>query len=296
MTFTLAHFSDPHIGPLPRTTWRVLLSKRITGYLNYQRNRKATLTNDLLLTLVNDMKAQNPDHVALTGDIVNIALDDEFTNARHWLESVGPPDLVSLVPGNHDAYVPGAVQRAKREWKPYFSGDDTGKGPVRFPYHRRREPIAVVALSTGVPTAPFMATGTLGNAQIKEAEAMLENLSHESCFRVIMIHHPPFVEKGRWYKRLTDHDAFNAMVRRVGAELILHGHTHRRNVMYLPGPSGKVPVVGVPSASSGLTGKHEPARYNLYKISREGDRWYCLQIERGVTPDGSIQELARRDL
>ena len=300
MTFTLAHFSDPHIGPLPQPTLGELLSKRITGYLNYRRNRKATMTSGSLDLLLADMKSHNPDHVALTGDVVNIALEREFTQAVDWLKTVGPADQVSLILGNHDAYVPSALAMAEKYWQPYLVGDDVVTDHVEFPYVRQRGQVKIIALSTGVPTAPFMATGRLGHEQILKAEALLKATLEEDCFRVVLIHHPPFVEKGRWYKRLTDYEAFNAMIKRVGAELILHGHTHRRNVMYLDGPTAKVPVVGVPSAASGLEGKHEPGRYNLYTIdavegAAGGQRWRCEQIERGITQNG-VEELTRRTL
>lgn len=300
MTFTLAHFSDPHIGPLPQPTFGELLSKRITGYLNYRRNRKASMTSGSLDLLLADMKSQSPDHVALTGDVVNVALEREFLQAANWLETVGPADYVSLIPGNHDAYVPGALAMAKKHWWPYFLGDELRASKIEFPYVRQRGPVKIIALSTGVATAPFMATGRLGRAQLSKAEELLKQGKAEDCFRLVLIHHPPFVEKGRWYKRLTDYEAFNEMIARVGAELVLHGHTHRRNVMYLDGPTHEVPVVGVPSAASGLTGKHEPGRYNLFQIdaidgAKDGKKWRCEHIERGITQNG-IEELARREL
>lgn len=293
--FKLAHFSDPHIGPLPRPRLSELFSKRITGYLNYKRNRSHALTGDVLGTLISDLKAQNPDHIALTGDIVNIALDAEIIAARQWLESVAKPVDLTLIPGNHDAYVRGALENAKREWGPFWLADDA-KGEVIFPYLRRRGPLAIVALSTGVATAPFMATGTLGQQQINAATTLLQNLADQNCYRVVMIHHPPFVEKGRYFKRLTDHHAFSQMIEKTGAELILHGHTHRRNVTFLKGPQSPVPVVGVPSASSGLDGKHEPSRYNLFTIKQQNNGWHCLHTERGITAKGTFEELSQNVL
>ena len=37
--FRIAHLSDPHLGPLPTVRLKDLASKRLTGYLNYRRNR-----------------------------------------------------------------------------------------------------------------------------------------------------------------------------------------------------------------------------------------------------------------
>jgi hypothetical protein len=37
--FRLAHLSDPHLGPLPPVSWIDLASKRIFGFINWQRRR-----------------------------------------------------------------------------------------------------------------------------------------------------------------------------------------------------------------------------------------------------------------
>ena len=62
--------------------------------------------------IVADIKASSPDHLAVTGDLVNLALDAEIEMARYWLETLGSPHDVSVVPGNHDAYVPGPSTRS----------------------------------------------------------------------------------------------------------------------------------------------------------------------------------------
>ena len=107
MSFLLAHLSDAHIGPLPRPHRRELLGKRITGYMNWKRGRSLTHNMDVLAAIVADIHAQKPDHIAMTGDILNIGLKAEFPFAAAWLETLGPPDKVSFVPGNHDAYTRG---------------------------------------------------------------------------------------------------------------------------------------------------------------------------------------------
>ena len=87
--FTLAHLSDPHLPPLPAARLRDLAGKRAFGYLNWTRNRHKYHRREVLDALVADMKAQQPDHIAVTGDLVNLALEAEFAPARTWLESVG---------------------------------------------------------------------------------------------------------------------------------------------------------------------------------------------------------------
>ncbi len=65
MTFTLAHLSDPHLPPLPALRLRELTGKRALGYLNWTRNRHAIHRREVLDTLVADMQAQRPDHIAV---------------------------------------------------------------------------------------------------------------------------------------------------------------------------------------------------------------------------------------
>ena len=84
--FTLAHLSDPHLPPLPAARLRDLAGKRAFGYLNWTRNRHKFHRRDVLDALVADMQAQVPDHIAITGDLVNVALEAEFEPSRAWLE------------------------------------------------------------------------------------------------------------------------------------------------------------------------------------------------------------------
>ncbi len=292
--FVLAHLSDPHLAPLPRPRWPELIGKRATGYLNWRRKRHLVHRPDVLAQIVADLKAQAPDHIAVTGDLVNISLAAEFLPARRFLESLGTPHDVSLVPGNHDAYVRGAARFPRQHWGDYFSGDDANlAGEPAFPFLRRRGPLALIGLSTAVPTPPFMATGRLGNEQIARCAALLDQCT--GLFRVVLIHHPPASKPGRHFKRLTDGADFRAMLARHGAELVIHGHDHERALIHLDGPRHRIPVVGVPSASEAPPGEHDPAGYNLYRIDGQAGGWHCEMISRGLSHDGgSIARFGER--
>lgn len=291
--FTLAHLSDPHIPPLPTPQLRELLGKRVLGYLNWIRNRHTIHRRDVLDALVADMLAQQPDHIALTGDLVNLALPAEFAPARAWLERLGPPDRVSLVPGNHDAYVAATRHLAAETWGDYMGGDNAG-GADGFPYLRRRGPLALIGVSTAVPTAPFMATGTLGPAQIAALDRMLAGLAGEPLFRVLLIHHP--LRSTHSHKRLTDSTELQSVLKRHGVELVLHGHDHVHSTIWVEGPRGKIPVVGVPSASSIAHGHKPAAAYNLFSITRESEGWKCQQRVRGFGSGPAIGDLQNIEL
>ena len=187
--FTLAHLSDPHLPPLPSARLRDLAGKRALGYLNWTRNRHKYHRRDVLDALVADLKAQRPDHIAVTGDLVNLALETEFTPAAAWLESVGAPQHVTVIPGNHDAYVRATKHRFAGTFADYLRGDAEA-GVTSYPFVRRRGPLALIGLSSAVPTAPFMATGRLGRAQLDALDRILAQLSAEQAFRVLLVHHP----------------------------------------------------------------------------------------------------------
>lgn len=290
--FTLAHLSDPHLGPLPQPSWRELIGKRLTGYINWQHKRRFVHDPAALAAIVADMKAQGPDHIAVTGDIANIALEGEFSHGRKWLQELGSLRDVSYVPGNHDAYVRQAVRYAP-QWAPYMGSDD---GAAGFPYLRRRGPLALIGLSTAVATPIFMATGRLGSAQLAALAAALDALKAENLFRVVLIHHPPVSEAAR-HKRLLDAPALKTVLAQHGAELLLHGHDHVAMINWLEGPNGsRVPAVGVPSASARPGADKDAAAYNLYRIDGAAGAWRCEMIARGLNAAGEVVEQKRVQL
>lgn len=290
--YVLAHLSDPHLGPLPAPRPGELLSKRGLGYINWLRKRRAIHRPEILAALVADLKSHAPGHVAVTGDLVNLSLSSEFGPARAFLEGLGNPDDVSLVPGNHDAYVRSAIGFALRDWNEYMRGD----AGETFPFVRRRGPLALIGLSTSLPTLPLAATGRLHGEQLARLPDVLESLAREGAFRVVLIHHPP-VAGANYFRRLTDAAALRDMLHKHGAELVLHGHHHEASLNWLAGPRSRIPVVGVPSAS-GAPGHHDdPAGYNLYEIDGGSGLWRCKLVKRGWRPDqGGIGELGRETL
>jgi 3',5'-cyclic AMP phosphodiesterase CpdA len=293
----LAHLSDPHLGPLPRPTLAELAGKRLLGFVNWQLARRACHRPDVLAAIVADLTAAAPDHIAVTGDLVNIALEQEYAPARAWLDRLGSPDRVTLVPGNHDVYVRATAQHAEQSWREYLSGDGTHgavpQPPAGFPFVRREGPIALIGLSTASPTFPLMATGALGVEQMERLAALLSQL--EGAFRVVLIHHPPLGRRA-WHKRLVDAKPFRRLVAEHGAELVLHGHDHLHALEWIDGRSARIPVVGVPSCSAAPGSRHDdPAAYNLYRIEGEPGAWRCELTSRGLR-DGTVVELRRQVL
>ncbi|MGL4406473.1 MAG: metallophosphoesterase family protein, partial [Notoacmeibacter sp.] len=168
--FRLAHISDVHLGPLPHFRKRDLMTKRITGYINWRRNRAKTLGNSILAAVIDDVHLAKPDHIAMTGDLVNLSLDAELPAARLWMEALGEPQDVSYVPGNHDAYVLGALQKTTKNLAA-FIGD--GLEPA-FPSLRIRGDIALIGVNSARATPVFISAGHVSDRQMLALKSVLE--------------------------------------------------------------------------------------------------------------------------
>jgi len=289
--FTLAQLSDLHLAGEPRLSQ--LIGKRGLGFINWQRKRKRIHRPEVLDAILRDLKTQAVDYIAVTGDLVNLSLPAEYERAAVLLAGLGNPADVTAIPGNHDVYVHGVEQAPGEYWGDYMRGDD---GLQRFPFVRRRGGVALIALSTGLPTAPFLATGCLGTRQLTRFADALDQT--RGLFRLVLIHHPPQSPPRRFLRRLIDGKALRRVLAAKGADLLIHGHDHRRSLVWLEGPHGsRIPAVGAPSASAATAhGDEDGAGYNLYRIDRKGTGWSCEMMARQRGKDGTINEIERRTL
>ncbi len=283
---TLAHISDIHLGPLPPVAFKDLVGKRLTGYLNWKLSRRDTLSGEGLNRLVRHLREQNADFTAVTGDLTNLALEAEVVRAGQWLQTIGPAETVCVCPGNHDAYVPGALELAQDNWGPYLRGETLGQ--ESFPFVRRVGEVAVISCSSAVPTRPFLAIGRFEAAQAARLANILTATGEAGYFRTVLIHHPPNPELQHPSFGLKGHRLFRKVIAEHGAELILHGHTHRSSIHSIAGRNHEVPVVGVAAAGAAQGGSlDDPARYNLFRIEKTGSTWSCTMREFGFQRLGS---------
>jgi 3',5'-cyclic AMP phosphodiesterase CpdA len=282
--FVLAHISDLHMALQPRLTQ--LVSKRGLGFINWHRKRKYIHRREILDEMTRDLKAQATDHIAVTGDLVNLSLPIEYQLAGEWLKTIGSPQNVTVIPGNHDVYVRQVTQAPAQYWGDYMTGDD---GVQRLPFLRRRNGVALIALSSGVATGPFMATGRLGARQLQRLAELLDQT--RDAFRIVLIHHPPLSPPQRHLRRLVDAPNLRGVLAEKGAELLLHGHDHQRALIWLEGPGKDIPAIGVPSASAKARhGEEDGAGYHLFNIDGGGGggNWRCDMIARQRSADGTI--------
>lgn len=291
--FLLAHLTDPHLVP-PAKPWTLgdIVSKRLLSRLSWRRKRRFAHRTEVLSAIVADIRAQAPDHVAVTGDITNFADEGEFAAARSWFATLGATEDVTVSPGNHDALVARGHRTRFASWRPWFGdAEETG-----FPYVRRRGPLAIVNLCSALPTPPLLAGGRLGAAQLSRLGKVLDDARREGLVRVVLIHHPPDRLAASARACLWDAAALGETLLRHGAELILHGHVHHPHPTTLPGPNGPIPVVGVSSASARTHGNPQ-ARWHGFRITGAGEAAQVELIVRGFEEGGEVVvELARKTL
>ncbi|MFT8711181.1 metallophosphoesterase family protein [Komagataeibacter rhaeticus] len=274
---TIAHLSDPHLptemAP-PRLADR--LNKRMFSHISWRRHRRFIHRPEILARVMADMAATPVDMIAVTGDLTNMGLPGECRNALRWLERMPAP--CTVIPGNHDTLVHADWQQTVGLWQPWM-------GALPFPFVRRVGSVALIGVSSAVPTPWFRATGTLGVRQAARLRTLLHQTGRQGLCRIVMIHHPPVAGLAVARKALRDPDNFAACIAHEGAEMVLHGHIHTSSISSLPGPQGAVPVLGIASASARSADPLRAAGWNRITVHR-GDTGYALGVTRRCFPDG----------
>jgi 3',5'-cyclic AMP phosphodiesterase CpdA len=227
--------------------------------------------------VADEVKRARIDHVAITGDLTNLALEAEFDLVKRFLEhdlGLGP-DTVSLIPGNHDVYTRGSA--IKRRFEQYFSDYIKSDVPefgvdhfgARYPFVKLRGPVAIIGLSTAVPRGPLMAAGRFGAAQIDQFAKLLEHPEVKSRTKVILQHHPAHNLRNRviaYLEGLHDSRKMIHTLRKLEHGLILHGHSHIRVRRTIDTEVGRIDVVGATSASLLSDHPHRHSGFNLYEF------------------------------
>jgi len=303
--YRLAHVTDPHFRGYAGLSLGALAGKRAIGFLNLAFNRRRHHKLELLAALGEDLRAQAVDHLALTGDLSNISLAGEWRAALQWIERhAGAPDAVTVIPGNHDAYVAEVVRAGAFEkiFGSYQSRDleidgvadapGTASGDPRsaYPFVRLRGPLALIGVNSCVATGDLGAWGEVGAAQLQRLESVLARVEVARCVRVVLVHHPPVLHKGGEHRNLRDRAALTAVLARAGADLVLHGHDHRDESAVLDGPWGRgIAVIGAGSASYAGAPERR-SRYNIYEI---GDGAITLVTRAHVEAKDRFEEVRR---
>ena len=271
----IAHISDLHVLSSTGAHWRdIIFNKRLTGYANLILRRGRVHRREYLLAVLSAAVAR-ADHLVVTGDITNLSLEHEYEEARALLDEAAQRTEVTVVPGNHDIYLPSTHRRRRfpHHFDQFLQSDlpqfarDLPAG--RFPCVKLRGRLAIIALSSGVPRPPFIAAGYVGHAQLEAFETVLLHPEVQRRTPIVLIHHPPVDTRPRIAQLrdgLVDAAALRSSLARLSRGLVLFGHLHVRVRCELPTLSGKLDVIGASGAALDHPDRSVRAGFNLYEF------------------------------
>jgi len=278
-TFRITHVSDLHVlSPLGVEMRHVLFNKRVTGYANLVMKRARVYRRDYLLSVLAEA-ADRSDHLVVTGDVTNLSLEGEYEEACRLLTEVARSTEVTVVPGNHDIYLP-AVHRERRfprHFHGFFESDlpsfalDLPAG--RFPTVKLRGPAAIIGLTSAVPRPPFVSAGHLGRDQLAALGRLLEHPEVARRTPVVLVHHSPFDSRFRLEQLrggLVDARALRRALQPLARGLVLYGHLHVRHRARLQTTEGALDVVCATAAALDHDSDHVRAGFNAYELAEDG--------------------------
>lgn len=280
MSVLLAHLSDPHLPLEALPSPRQLLNKRFVSIMSWLGNRRHIHQSRPLALVMQDIAAHTPDALAVTGDLTNLGTREECLTAARWLGNIPTPRAV--IPGNHDTLVRAPWDDGPGLWR-HLGGMADPHTPVLL----KVGDVALIGVSSAISTPPFFATGRVDRTQLEHLAALLETTGREGLCRVVLIHHPPRHGMVLRHKSLLDLERFADIVRVRGAEMILHGHSHKGTLSTLE--QSDIPLVGVTSASH-RAGRSlaRAAGWNRIRIDRVAGMWEISVEARRLSPDGRL--------
>ncbi len=270
---TLAHFSDIHVTHFAfegKPTLKSFAAIAIYGLagrpLHFHDSQARTAK------LLEDLDAIGVDHAVCTGDLTGVASEAEFQHvARLFGPRLEQPARFTVIPGNHDRYVPQAAGLFERRFADVSEGG-------KFPFVKHlADGVSLVAIDVSRPDNLIDSSGLCGEAQRHEVLGMLTDASLKGRFVVLALHYALLREDGKRdsvMHRLRDDLELIDLIDRddVNLDLVLHGHLHRP---FLSKTRRRTLV-----CAGSATDLYQPAcGYNVYAIDAAA---HAARLERHV--------------
>jgi len=280
----LVHLSDPHLSDLDGYSGWHLRGKRRLGYLSWMRRRRHHHRREVLEQLCTQVRQEQADVIAVTGDLVQLGLPDEIAQARDWLNSLGPAPI-ALVPGNHDLYRDDAVDCVLASWSEHLHLGEAAR--AAFPSRFDCGALTIIGLCSAYSAPFWSAAGRLGAAQLARLDDILAATAGR--MRCLLVHHPPLPGQCATRKALEDAAELARMLERHGVELVLHGHIHRNIAVR---HAVRTHVLATASASNADASRR--ASYRVLDITEQPDRWLLDARLMTLDSDGGGAECRDR--
>jgi hypothetical protein len=220
----IIHLSDIHVWRYAFNPWH-LLNKRALGMISLVVRRARKFRLERLHEVVERVRALEPDHVLITGDLTTTALPAEFRAAREALAVLlADPSRVTVIPGNHDRYTFRAMRdRHFEEWFGEFAPSGS------YPWLRPLDGDTAI-LGLDATRSHLSAQGFLPPDQIERSSPLLAHSPAPVRRLIVACHYPvaapPSYARELGPKRLVNAAQVRSWLAGVGPHLFCCGHVH----------------------------------------------------------------------
>lgn len=222
-----------------------------------------TVTPVMMEGLKNEIIAQKPDLVVLSGDFTQEGLRREFKMAREFIDTIPVP--VFTIPGNHDIPRYNVWQRFRNPFKLYRKYINGDLDPIY-----QTDNLFMVGINTARPIVPNWnwAHGMISRRQLDFVQKIFSAAPPEKC-RVFVCHHPlakladVAMDTIVWNSRELRQILIN-----MNVEMILTGHIHHAYVTLPQDHENRLISIGASTATSWRT-RQQKNGYNMIRIGPE---------------------------
>jgi 3',5'-cyclic AMP phosphodiesterase CpdA len=265
----LAHLSDLHLIERDHHK-RTGLARRRLAFLSAGSPLDAEARLQRAAATLQAARRAHADHVLITGDLTEDGSFAQFETLAEVLHASGlDPEIVTIVPGNHDGYgKPGTFARALQ-------------GPLRaFQATSRPGSISVLAEAVITPVSTMLEgqwiTHSRGFVRDEDVFAV-RRLASDTISRgravVVAQHHPPSQHPMfalEWIDGVKNGGAMRDLLFERTRVHVIHGHVHRHN-------------------TKRLSGRSHAQVFSTASVRDEFARGLSLRLYRAQ--DGTLQEL-----
>ncbi|HKX78605.1 MAG TPA: metallophosphoesterase [Novosphingobium sp.] len=230
---------------------------------------------------------ENPDAVAITGDLTMRARRREFTAACDWIKGLDAPVTVEI--GNHDMPYFNLIERFVAPYRRYRGIEALIEREIEL------GPLAIVPLKTAARAQWRLnwSKGYVTRSALAQTLAMIDALPEGT--RVLVTAHHPLVEVGTRGTALTKHGAraLEELARRK-VLAVLSGHVHDPFDLWEETPAGRVRMIGAGTLSRRI--RSTPPSFNEIVVTGDSLSVEARNLEHVATPDMQIPDVPENAL
>ncbi len=221
----IVHIADIHFW---RIIWNplCLLNKRFLGNLNVMLRRHREFAVHRAENYARVITQTGAKFALFTGDFTSTSLDEEFAQAREFVEQIQQQGLnVAVLPGNHDVYT--FESRRHRRFENYFQGIAPESGyPTNLALANR---FRLLLIPTAQPNI-LSARGQVPDEVLQWIQQEIKTLDTEPV--LVAAHYPILYETRAYHSapshRLAGAEKMRDILGKSGKQILyMCGHVHR---------------------------------------------------------------------